>query len=95
MAIVAIGACGLGFYMLHNTLQTHGTQMVPEARGLGVAAFATALFFGQSLGVAAAAPVVDRFGVAPAMLATAIGLPLTGLALALRLRHAPGLGPSA
>ncbi|MCW5746821.1 MAG: MFS transporter [Alphaproteobacteria bacterium] len=88
-AVIAIGVCGLGFFMLHNTLQTHGTQMVPHARGAGVAAFATALFFGQSLGVGIAAPVIDRVGVAPVFLTAAAGLPLVGLMLAARLRRAP------
>lgn len=59
---VVMVALGLGFYMLHNTLQSNATQMAPEARGLGVSLFALSLFLGQSLGVAVAAPVVDRFG---------------------------------
>jgi len=88
-AVIAIALCGLGFYMLHNTLQTHGTQMAPEARGAGVALFATALFFGQSVGVAVAAPIVDHIGVAPVFLAAAVGLPVTGLFLAASLRRAP------
>ena len=35
---------GLGFYMLHNTLQTEATQMVPAARGTSVALFASVYF---------------------------------------------------
>jgi predicted MFS family arabinose efflux permease len=53
---------GLGFYMLHNTLQTHATQMAPEARGAAVAMFAAAFFIGQSIGVAATAAIVDTIG---------------------------------
>ena len=49
-------AIGLGFYMLHNTLQTNATQMAPQARGTAVALFSSALYLGQSLGVALAAP---------------------------------------
>ena len=37
IAPFAIAAIGLGFYMLHNTLQTNATQMTPEARGTAVA----------------------------------------------------------
>lgn len=44
---------GLGFYMLHNTLQINATQMAPERRGAAVAAFASCFFLGQSAGVAA------------------------------------------
>jgi predicted MFS family arabinose efflux permease len=66
---------GLGYYMLHNTLQSNATQMAPEARGLGVSLFACSLFFGQSLGVAVAAPAVDRLGTPAIYLAAALILP--------------------
>ena len=61
----AVPACmvmGLGFYMLHNTLQTNATQMAPERRGTAVAAFACCFFLGQSVGVGVAGLVVDRAG---------------------------------
>ena len=62
LAPPAIALIGLGFYMLHNTLQTNATQMAPEARGLAISLFAIVLFTGQSVGVALAAPVMDRYG---------------------------------
>jgi predicted MFS family arabinose efflux permease len=65
--------------MFHNTLQTNATQMAPEARGLAVSLFAFFLFIGQSIGVALAAPFVDRFGAPPIYLAAAVLLPLTAL----------------
>ena len=78
-AVPAMVLLGLGFYMFHNTLQTHATQMAPEARGLAVSLFAFSLFIGQSIGVALAAPVVDHFGAPPVYLAAAALLPLTAL----------------
>ena len=72
--------------MLHNTLQTHATQMAPAARGTAVSLFSAALFMGQSVGVAIAAVIVDvasaswLFGIA------AIALPLLGFAFARLLR---------
>ncbi len=78
-AIPAMILLGLGFYMFHNTLQTNATQMAPEARGLGVSLFAFSLFIGQSIGVALAAPIVDRFGAPPIYLAAAILMPLTAI----------------
>ena len=39
---------GFGYYMLHNTLQTNATQMLPEARGTAVAGFSSALFLGRA-----------------------------------------------
>ena len=79
LAIPAMILLGLGFYMFHNTLQTNATQMAPEARGLAVSVFAFFLFIGQSIGVALAAPIVDRYGAPPIYLAAAILLPLTAL----------------
>lgn len=51
---------GVGFYMLHSTLQTHATQMLPQVRGTAVSVFVVCLFGGQSLGVTLAAVVVDH-----------------------------------
>jgi len=60
-AIAACALAGSGFYALHSTLQTHATQMAPEARGTAVSLFACSLFIGQSSGVVAAAWAMDRF----------------------------------
>jgi predicted MFS family arabinose efflux permease len=73
----AVPACmvmGLGFYMLHNTLQTNATQMAPERRGTAVAAFACCFFLGQSVGVGVAGLVVDRAGTSWVLAAGALGL---------------------
>lgn len=50
---------GLGLYMLHNTLQTHATQLSTRHRGTAVALFASSVFLGQSLGVTGAAAAVS------------------------------------
>ena len=77
LAIVPVSMVliGLGFYMLHNTLQTNATQMVPEARGAAVSLFALSLFLGQAIGVAAAAPVIDFAGPIPVYVTAALALP--------------------
>lgn len=75
--IWAAPAClvaGFGFYALHNTLQTHATQMAPEARGTAVSLFACSLFFGQSAGILAAAWFVDRYPTAMIFACSAVGL---------------------
>ena len=89
VAAPAIFVSGIGFYMLHNTLQTNATQMMPTRRGAAVALFATSFFVGQSVGVAALGIVVDRFGTQPAILFGAIMLLPIGLWLGrrLQLRH--------
>jgi predicted MFS family arabinose efflux permease len=73
----AIGAtlrAGLGYYMLHNTLQTQATQLSTEARGVALAWFATGLWVGQGLGVALAAAVAERLGFLAVFAATALAL---------------------
>jgi YNFM family putative membrane transporter len=71
---LATAVVGLGFYMVHNTLQLEATQLDPQARGLSVAMFAMMLFTGQSVGAAFAGFVVDRWGGAPVFLIAAAGL---------------------
>jgi predicted MFS family arabinose efflux permease len=71
-APVACTALGFGYYMVHNTLQTHATQMLPQARGTAVAGFSSCLYLGQSAGVALAAPLVDRAGAAPMFVIVAL-----------------------
>ena len=53
---------GLGFYMLHNTLQINATQMAPERRGAAVSAFASCFFLGQAAGVGGAGALIARWG---------------------------------
>lgn len=53
---------GMGFYMLHSTLQTRATELAPEARGTAVSLFVFSLFLGQGIGAAAIGVVVDNAG---------------------------------
>ncbi len=87
-AVPATIGTGFGYYMLHNTLQTHATQMAPETRGLAVATFASCLFLGQAVGVAIAAPIYDYTGGAPIFLSAGVLLFLLGIVFRiLRARH--------
>jgi len=93
IAPVAIIVIGLGFYMLHNTLQTNATQMVPEARGTAVAIFSSALYLGQTVGVAVNGAIFDRYSAVPVFLIAAAGMTALGLwfAHALRRRRDDGI----
>jgi predicted MFS family arabinose efflux permease len=62
LAMPGCFAAGLGFYMLHNTLQTNATQMASERRGAAVASFASSFYMGQSVGVAIAGALLERAG---------------------------------
>jgi predicted MFS family arabinose efflux permease len=92
-AVPACALMGLGFYMMHNTLQTHATQMAPERRGAAVASFAASFFLGQSLGVGLAGLLVGTVGTA-AVLATG-GLALLAVAWNFNRLRRRRLGPAA
>jgi predicted MFS family arabinose efflux permease len=78
---------GFGFYALHNTLQTHATQMAPAVRGTAVSLFACVLFFGQSLGILLAAWVVDTLSSSAVFASSGAGLLLLGGAFAYLIRQ--------
>jgi predicted MFS family arabinose efflux permease len=83
----AVTAIGLGFYMFHNTLQTKATQMTPQARGTAVAIFSSALYFGQTAGVAVGAIVIDRLGARPLFVGTALAFPALAIWFAHELKQ--------
>jgi predicted MFS family arabinose efflux permease len=86
LAPLATLGIGLGFFMLHNTLQTEGTQMTPEARGTAVALFASMYFIGQTVGVALSAPVMDHYGATPLFVFAAVMLPALAFWFTRRLK---------
>lgn len=67
----ALMLVGFGAYMVHSTLQTFATQLLPEARATGFSVFATLYFLSQSVGVALAALVIDRAGSTPIFVVSA------------------------
>ncbi len=87
LPLAALGCllAGLGFYMLHNTLQTQATQMAPHARGSAVTLFACMLFFGQSTGVVVTALTVDQGGLDWTYTVAALGMVLLGSNVARRV----------
>jgi MFS transporter, YNFM family, putative membrane transport protein len=83
-----LAACGVGFYLMHGTLQTNATQIAPHARALGLSLFATCLFVGQALGVTSVGKAMMAIGFAPTIATAGALLAILGLALAWRLRPA-------
>ncbi|MCA3131931.1 MAG: MFS transporter [Betaproteobacteria bacterium] len=97
VAATAVGVMGLGFYMLHNTLQTRATEMAPDARGAGVSFFALCLFLGQAAGVSTFGLMVERFGYRWPFVAAGAGLAalawwFSARLMALRSRPPAGYG---
>jgi predicted MFS family arabinose efflux permease len=87
IAPAAVVAVGLGFYMLHNTLQVNATQMSPQARGTAVSIFSSALYIGQSLGVLGGSLLIDRAGGPAIFIVAALLLPMLGFWFATLLRR--------
>jgi YNFM family putative membrane transporter len=89
-AVPAGFLAGLGYYMLHNTLQTNATQMVPHLRGTAVSMFASSFFLGQSLGVSLAALTIDHWGPRSPFIIAACLTPVVSTVFArmLKRRHA-------
>jgi predicted MFS family arabinose efflux permease len=85
LAPIAVGFYGLGFYALHNTLQTCGTQMTPQARATGFALFSSAIYVGQTTGVGLSAIVFDRAGAVPLLVIAGLVLPALALWFARKL----------
>jgi predicted MFS family arabinose efflux permease len=84
-AIPGCFVAGLGFYMLHNTLQINATQMAPERRGAAVSAFSSCFYMGQSLGVASFGALVARLGTAGVIVVGGAGVLAVGFGFS-RLR---------
>lgn len=78
-AILCFIVQGFGFFLMHGTFQAQATELAPEARGSAVALFACALFCGHALGPVIVGALKLSFGVAPALLAMAVGIALLGL----------------
>ncbi|WP_302140093.1 MFS transporter [Halomonas alkalicola] len=79
-------AAGLGFYMMHSTLQTNATQMAPSARGTAMAVFAGCLFLGQSVGVSLGALVLRLASSGVVLALASAWLLVLGLVFARQLR---------
>jgi MFS family permease len=86
-AAVFVGAglvLGLGFYMVHNTIQTRVTEVAPEARGSAVALHAFHFYVGQSLGPVAVGAASGLLGPGAAFALAGLGMAALGLRLGRR-----------
>jgi MFS family permease len=82
---IAIGlVLGVGFYMIHNSIQTRVTEVAPEARGSAVALHAFSFYVGQSLGPILIGLAIGGVGSGGAFALAAVGIVLLGLRLGTR-----------
>src|SRR5262249_27404633 len=86
LALLSFAGLGLGFYLLHGSIQVYMTELAPEARGAAAALHSSSFFLGQALG-----PVVYGFGFThvgpgPTLFMAAAGVALVGT-MAVKLLH--------
>lgn len=86
---LAMVVCGLGYYMLHNSLQIEATELAPGARGSAVALFACGFFVGIGIGPPLFGVFVHAAGFAGALLGAAVGLVLLGQVVVRRIIPPP------
>jgi len=82
---------GLGFYMLHNSLQTQATELAPAARGASVALHASCFFAGQAVGPVVYGAGLESIGAPATIIAAAILMGLIGFWTAHFLERHPAV----
>jgi predicted MFS family arabinose efflux permease len=85
---------GLGFYMLHNCIQVHATDLSQTARGAAMSMHSSSFFSGQAIGPIYYGFAFSHFGLGVPPLIGAAVMAVIGLVCARLLRHrrqGPGL----
>lgn len=77
MALFAV--VGVGFYMIHNSLQTQATELAPSNRGSAVAAHAFFFFLGQAVGPVIYGLGLAHAGASPTLIVMSLAMALTGM----------------
>jgi len=80
-------AVGVGFYMIHNSLQTQATELAPLHRASGVAAHAFFFFLGQAAGPLVYRVGLDALGSFSTLLIAGVAMAILGVATAIGLRQ--------
>lgn len=68
LQMLAFGAAGLGFYMVHNALQLLATELAPQSRGSATAMHAFWFFLGHAMGPLFYRVAFDWIGTGPAIM---------------------------
>ncbi|MCR0983985.1 MFS transporter [Roseomonas populi] len=92
--ILGLFLVGMGYFTMHNALQTRVTEVAPKARGSAVALHAFSFFVGQSLGPLLFGGLVTGLGAMVALLACGAAMLALGLVLS-RVMRMPARGPAA
>ncbi len=85
---------GLMFYMFHGVLQARATEVLPEARGTAVSAFALSLFLGQTVGSLAFGALLALTGYRGGFAAAGAGVLILAVCCRMGLTDQPRPDPS-
>ena len=78
LQLAAISAMGLGFFLLHGSIQVQMTELAPNARGTAVAMHSFSYFMGQALGPIAYLAGFAAIGQSPTLVVAAVIMALVG-----------------
>lgn len=87
--VPALALIGGGFFTMHSSLMTRGTEIAPQARGTAMSGFSTSLFIGQALGTLSTGLLIDGPGYAIAFGVPAAGTLLLAIGVYRRLPRYP------
>ncbi len=87
LQLAAFTVVGVGFFMIHNPLQTQATELAPNARGSAVALHAFFFFLGHAAGPAFYAITLGTVGVVPAVALSATMMAVLGVFTAHKLQR--------
>jgi predicted MFS family arabinose efflux permease len=73
---------GLGFFLLHGSIQVQMTELAPSARGTAVAMHSFSYFLGQALGPIAYGAGIALMGAAATLVIAAAVMALVGFVTA-------------
>lgn len=73
---------GLGFYILHGSLQTQMTELVPDSRGIAIAMHAFFFIMGQAIGPVVYSISLDAMGPSVSTIAAGLILSMLGVVAA-------------
>jgi predicted MFS family arabinose efflux permease len=78
---------GVGFYMLHNCIQVHVTELTQTARGAALSLHSCSFYFGQAIGPIYYNFAFGRVGTSKPLLLGSVVILIIGLVCARYLRH--------
>jgi predicted MFS family arabinose efflux permease len=82
VSMAIFGVMGIGFYMIHNSVQTLATELAPDNRGSAVAAHAFFFFLGQAAGPVVYGLTLPAIGASQTLAAGALAMTVLGFATA-------------